>query len=178
MKGMIFMRFTEIAARLTGISTPVFGVSWNPPEAEVTAAKRIIAYLEDRRVLYQPDEMEHPSHCVASVLDLRRFFTDELGKVDPHEPLAQNLQAMRAACRKFVTAVDGESAPHYFIAHPVQYSWSLGSWIFLSALGDLRTTVGLHVAMIAIRNGLEVEDDLATVLPGELDDDGAVVLNW
>lgn len=172
------MRFTEIAARLTGISSPVFGVSWNPPEAEVTAAKRIIAYLEDRRVLYQPTEMEHPSHCVASVLDIRGFLTDELGKLDPHEPLAQNLQAMRAACRKFLTTVDDEPGPHGFLVDPVQYSWSLGCWTFLAALGDLRTTVGLHVAMIAVRNGLDIEGDLATILPGELDDDGTVMLDW
>lgn len=103
------MRFTEIATRLTGVSSPVFGVSWNPPEAEVTAAKRIIAYLEDRRVLYAPTSMEHPSHCVESVLDVRRFLTEELGKLDPHNPLAQNLQGMRAACRKFLNQIQALS---------------------------------------------------------------------
>lgn len=35
------MRFTEIAIRLTGISSPMFGNSWSPSEAEVTASKRI-----------------------------------------------------------------------------------------------------------------------------------------
>ena len=58
------MKFTEIASRLTGVTCPVFGVSWNPPEAEVTAAKRAVAFLEDRRVLYQPTEMEIPDHCI------------------------------------------------------------------------------------------------------------------
>lgn len=172
------MRLTEIVARLTGFSTPVFGVSWNPPEAEATAAKRIIAYLEDRRVLYDPTDMELPRYCVESVLEIRRFLTEELGKLDPHEPLAQNLQAMRAACRKFLAAVNSERGPHGFIEDPVQYRWSLGSWTFLSALGDLRTIIGLHVAMIAVRNGLDVEDDLATILPGELDDDGTLLLDW
>lgn len=30
------MRFTEAARRLTGISCPIFGVSWNPGTDEVT----------------------------------------------------------------------------------------------------------------------------------------------
>ena len=122
--------------------------------------------------------MEQPSHCVASVLDMRRFLTHELGKLAPNEPLAGNLQAMRAACRKFLNDADDERGPHGFLADPVRYRWSLGSWTFLAALGDLRTTIGLHVALIAVRNGLDVEDDLAAILPGELDDDGAVLLDW
>ncbi len=59
------MRFKEILSRLTGISVPVFGVSWNPPEADGAVVKRVVAFLEDRRVLYAPSEMEVPEHCVA-----------------------------------------------------------------------------------------------------------------
>lgn len=45
------MRFKEMLSRLTGISVPVFGVSWNPPEADCAVGKRAVAFLEDRRVL-------------------------------------------------------------------------------------------------------------------------------
>ncbi len=37
------------------------------------------AFLEDRRVLYAPDSLEVPSHCVESVLEIRRFLSAELG---------------------------------------------------------------------------------------------------
>jgi hypothetical protein len=66
------MKFSEIANRLTGISTPLVGVSWQPTDLEVSAARRVIAFLEDRRVLYAPEEMEVASHCVDSVLEIRR----------------------------------------------------------------------------------------------------------
>jgi uncharacterized protein DUF6650 len=76
------MKFSEIANRLTGISTPLGGVSWQPTDLEVSAARRVIAFLEDRRVLYAPDELEVPDHCVHSVLEIRHFLSGELGKLD------------------------------------------------------------------------------------------------
>ena len=48
------IHFKSIISRLTGISTPIFGISWNPPELEQTVAKELLAYLEDRRYLYSP----------------------------------------------------------------------------------------------------------------------------
>jgi len=44
------MKFSEIANRLTGISTPFGGASWQPAEMEIAAARRVITFLEDRRV--------------------------------------------------------------------------------------------------------------------------------
>lgn len=165
------MKFTEVAARLTGFNFPVFGISWNPSESEVTAAKRVIAFLEDRRVLYNPTTMEVPADCIMSVIEIRRFLTEELGKLDPHDDLARNLQAMRAACRKFLDDVQEEKSRHGFIDDPVRFRWSLGSWVFLSALGELRGVFGIHVALIAVRNGLDVEADLASILPAEFDEE-------
>src|SRR5260370_30779170 len=79
---MKIVKFSEIANRLTGISTPLVGVSWQPTDMEVSAARRVIAFLEDRRVLYAPDSLEVPSHCVESVLEIRRFLSGELGKLE------------------------------------------------------------------------------------------------
>ncbi|WP_139165767.1 DUF6650 family protein [Chromobacterium amazonense] len=58
------MKFREIISRITGFSIPIFGIQWNPPEAECAAAKRVLTFLEDRRVLYVPSEMEVPHYCV------------------------------------------------------------------------------------------------------------------
>ena len=59
------MIFREIRERLTGISCPIFGVSWNPSETERTKAIKIIRFLEDRRVLYNPYEQE----CLISIIE-------------------------------------------------------------------------------------------------------------
>jgi hypothetical protein len=113
------MKFSEIANRLTGISTPLLGVSWQPTDLEVSAARRVIAFLEDRRVLYAPEEMEMPEHCVRSVLEIRHFLSDEIGKHDSSSGFAASLRAMRAACRKFLdrVGVDGREVALYANHH-------------------------------------------------------------
>ena len=40
------MNFKAILNRLTGLSCPIFGISWNPIESEIIIATRIIRYLE------------------------------------------------------------------------------------------------------------------------------------
>ena len=166
------MRFTEITRRLTGLSCPVFGLSWSPAEAEVTAAKRIIAFLEDRRVLYNPTEAEIPAHCVASVQNIRAFLTSELEKQDQDATLTENLLAMRAACRKFMDAMQRlDERERIILVGPIGNAGSYSAWVFLQALGELRAMVGLHVALIAVRNGLDVENDLATILPADPSND-------
>ena len=159
------MKFSEIAGRLTGISTPLGGVSWQATEAEIAAARRVVTFLEDRRVLYAPDELEVPAHCVHSVMDIRRFLTAELGKLDNGSEFAANLRAMRAACRKFLDRVgaDGDERAIFYANH--QGHWA--SWTFYSAIGEMRGTFGVHLARIAARFQLDIEDKLAAILPAQ-----------
>jgi hypothetical protein len=113
------MKFSEIANRLTGISTPLGGVSWQSSDLEVSAARRVIAFLEDRRVLNAPEEMEVAAHCVDSVLEIRRFLSGELGKLNGKSEFAASLRAMRAACRKFLdqVGIDGREVVLYANHH-------------------------------------------------------------
>ncbi len=155
------MKFAEIANRVTGFSTPIFGVSWNPPESERAVAKRIITQLEDRRVLYSPSEMEIPEHCVASVIDIRRMLSHELGTLEDKLALAKAMRAMRAACRKFLDSVQTDERIVRFGAHAGHFA----SWKFNGAVGELRGVFGVHLAQIAAQYGLDIEDDLAAILP-------------
>lgn len=162
------MKFREVASRITGLSVPIFGVQWNPPEAECVAARRVLAFLEDRRVLYVPSEMEVPHHCVESVLRIREFITVELGKLGSDSELAQSLMAMRAACRKFLATVEADDRRIIEFAHSQGH---FASWVFNGAVGELRGVFGVHVTRIAAAHGLDVEDQLAAILPAGADAD-------
>jgi len=158
------MRFSEIANRLTGISTPIGGLSWQPAELELSAARRVVTFLEDRTVLYSPSELEVPSHCVDSVLQIRRFLTSEIGKLGTKSELAAGLRAMRAACRKFLDSVGGEDSN--VVRHAREHG-HYASWKFYSALGEMRGVFGIHLARIATSFQIDIENGLASILPAK-----------
>lgn len=151
------MKFKEILTLLTGFSVPIFGVQWKPVTAQVTVARNLLTELEDRRVLYRPYEMEGASACVHSVLDMRQTLTATLKQIDSSSPLRKQIQKIRRACREFCDVV---GAPKFDAAPiPVQRS------LLTRELARLRQSVGEAVGSIAIAYGLNVEDELASIIP-------------
>jgi hypothetical protein len=163
------MRFSEIASRVTGFSTPIFGVSWTPPEPDVRIARAVILFLEDKRVLYDPLEVEVEQYCIQSVLSIRQFLTDTLSRQEQGAELTDHLRAMRAACRGFLGSVGWSKDSESW--HTLSRSVNLRD--LYHALGELRATFGLHIAHIAVKYGLDIEPPLDATLPPDpnTDDD-------
>lgn len=155
------MKFNEVAARITGFSCPIFGISWVAPEHEVTVARRVLTYLEDRRVLYAPEEMELPIRCAQSVQEIRIYLTQELQKRQHTGLLEDSMRAMRTACRNFLSDVQRD--PDMLMSAHIHGHFQ--SWRFFSALGSLRATMGVYCARIAAAYGLDLEDGLARNVP-------------
>jgi len=149
--------FKKIAHSITGFSTPIFGVSWNPPEDKREIVRRLVAFLEDRRALYQPYGMEYGPWVTNSVLEMRRELTDTLKQCPEDPALVEPLKAMRAACRKYLNETD----PHRRRIHS-PYG---GHLLYASALGELRGVFGLHLARLCVAFGIAVEAELASIFP-------------
>jgi hypothetical protein len=49
--------------------------------------------------------------------------------------------------------------------------WPTGlqDWTLNQAIGELRGVFGVHLALVAARYGVDVEEDLATILPPEVE---------
>lgn len=123
-------------------------------------ARRIIRFLEDRRVLYNDFVWEVPDECIQSALEIRKFLTVELGNLKEGSELAAPMRSMRAACRKFLNDMHCEFGT---LTRP-----RFGNhYDFFTALGELRSSFGLNIASLAVQYGVDVEDELATVLPVE-----------
>lgn len=167
-------KYTEVASRLTGISTPIFGVSWEPPVSDVAVAHALLTFLEDRRVLYVPSEVEVRHHCIMSVLEIRRYLTDVLAAGGTADELGDHLRAMRTACRKFLTTV-GHDDPmdELWFPEPRDGVPGLQDWSLNQALGELRGVFGVHIAQLAAKYGVDVEDGLASILPLSAEDEQA-----
>jgi len=151
----------QLAGRLTGISTPIGGLSWEPPVDEREIAKRLLVFLEDRRALFMPYDMEVGGYVIDSILEIRDRLTSDLEQITRSSVLGESISAMRATCRKFLTEVQDDPR------HAHHWRWEGLIW---TALGELRAICGLHVARIACAYDLEVEPQLRAILPPEPED--------
>lgn len=158
------MKFKEIANRITGISFPIFGISWNPQTLEVDVARKVITYLEDRRVLYNPYELESPNYCIQSILQIREFLTEQLFGIKNDSELGATIRAMRAACRKFLDTTESQ---YYFDKSSRQIrDLGMGGQIrFYNDMGELRAIMGVLITKILIMHGIDCESDLLKILP-------------
>lgn len=108
------MNFKAILNRLTGLSCPIFGISWNPIESEIIIATRIIRYLENRRVLFNPSEMESPTYCVKSAIQIREYLTSEMQNMNANSKLFEFVKAEIAA-RKFTDRMEFKKIKIFYI---------------------------------------------------------------
>ena len=97
------MRAFNIMNKLTGISCLAFGISWNPDESDRAIAKRIIVFLEAKRVLYSPYELETVFPIVHSVIEIRDMLTHEIPKMKKDSKLEECARTMRNLCNKFLS---------------------------------------------------------------------------
>ena len=155
------MKFTELANRLTGISCPVFGISWNPVDTERAIARRIIIFLEPRRVLYSAYEYETTHPCITSVTEIRNYLTSQLENVDENSKLNSYIRAMRSSCNKFLSKCPDREDFRYHAC----MNGNIDNWIFTSAIGELSGVFGVMIGQMAKAYGLDVEDELAEIIP-------------
>ena len=157
--------FSDIARSITGISTPIFGVSWTPPENTRDIVRRLVAFLEDRRALYAEYRMEYGPWVNESVIQIRSELTRVLQASPEETNLTEPIRAMRAACRKFLNDM----------GHPGKLGQTIAPYrpqdVMYVALGELRAIFGLHLARLCAAYGVDVEPELAWVLPEPDEDD-------
>jgi len=159
-KKQVKLKGKAIASRLTGISTPIGGISWTPPVDEKDKAKRLLVFLEDRRALYHPYDMEVGDYVVESILEIRKRLTEDLEEISKSSILGESLTAMRSACRKFLDDNQKRVGRRHWLGPH-----------FINSLGELRALFGIHVARLACAYDLEVESELESILPPEPEDD-------
>lgn len=155
------MKFSEILSKLTGISCPLFGMSWNPPVLERTIAREVIMFLEPRRVLYSAYEYETVWPCIKSVTEIKNYLTSELQQAGEKSEISSYIRAMRNACNKFLNKCPDDMGFRRYACS----AGNINNWIFTSAIGELRGVFGVMLGQIVKAYGLDIEDDLAEIIP-------------
>lgn len=149
------------ARRITGISIPFGGLQWaDPGPSDAEIVRRFLLLLEDRRVLYNAMDLEVVSQVERSVHEIREECTRTLQALAPDVFAVLPVRAIREAARRFHNDQNEE-----FRFFDDAWRHRNGSPGFFTALGAFRAAVGQQVALLAAHYDLDVEGDLATVLP-------------
>ena len=161
------MQWQSMASRLTGLgfSAFTFGLqaNWKPLEPERDIVRRVLADLEDRRVLFMPAQRENPRACEESVQGIRSMLTKELGRPDCTKELASTFRFLRNVCTDFVTSAQEE---RLIVVERLSECKPLGKqWQFIDDLTSLRKDFGYHIATLSYRYKIDIEDKLAPILP-------------
>ena len=144
--------------RLTGIGTPFGSLSWERKVDDHEIARQVVSLLEDRRMLYVDTAWEMPHECVQSASYTRDALTHLIANNDISDGLAQQIKLLRSCFRTFMDTREQHSRGY-------GYGYGYGADPFSVALGVLRAKVGLIVGDLAARFDLDVEPDLAAIIP-------------
>ena len=158
-KGETFTAAT--ARRITGFSTPLGGIQLaDPGPSDAKIVRGFLLFLEDRRVLYNSSDLEVVSQVENSIHEIRKQCTEALQVLPAKAFAIQPIRAIREAGRRFHD--DQCEEFRFFDRHRGYHEGSPG---FFTALGALRATIGYQVVMLVAHYDIDVEGDLAAVLP-------------
>ena len=162
--------FVDLAKYITGFSTPIFGVSWNPVETEREKIRQLIVFFEDRRALYNPFNMETNDWVGESVLKIRVELTKMLQHLGEESDAVPSLRAMRGACRQYLDKSELMKKLYSYRGNISKIGIKNVEDVyrglnFESSLGELRTIFGIHIAKLCAMYGIDLEGKLISILP-------------
>src|SRR5262245_1124579 len=92
--------------RITGVSLPWgFGVSWEYRESDADIVRRVLTFLEDRRILYEPLNAQLFYYVGQSAAEIRDMLTRE-SSGSAGEPLTNFLKEISAAVTEFMRRLE------------------------------------------------------------------------
>lgn len=147
--------------RITGASGPFVGTQWERKDDDREIARRVLNLLADRRMLWKDFSMEIEEHCVKSAGHVRRELGKHLDNPEIGPEMIRRVQLLQRLFRDFMDEVG-----------PYGDDWdrhwrSMGTDPLSMALGRLRGLVGVQVGEIAAEYGLDVSEELASIVPDQ-----------
>jgi hypothetical protein len=101
--------------------------------------------------------MEYECYAAESVLQIREEFTRILQECPPSDELTGPLKVMQAGCRKFLD----------LMGPPMGRGRLFDDQNMWVAIGQLRGMFGVELAELSTAYGIEVEGELAGIIPLE-----------
>lgn len=177
------MKFHEILSKLTGISCPVFGISWEPSIPERSYAKELVANIENRRLFFGADCRDEEGfleeermilrapktvaygafmpYSVYSATETRHFISSMLSKLPEKSILNNSARSIRRSCTSFVANVE----PLFLKQDIILDGTSLARKTYYYEKDILLKNVGQEIGRIVIAYGIEeIDDELGSII--------------
>lgn len=146
----------ENLKKITGISTPIFGISWEPQESTRESVRQLLVFLEDRRILHvkstselfrwKASHIRHQEWALTSVLEVRSRLTKTLEETEFPVEARSYLEDMRKACR-------------FLLSQHVLFNKDQNI-----PIGVLRKVFGRSIGKLCIMYGLDIDNELSKLV--------------
>lgn len=144
--------------RLNGFGLPwgAGSVQWEYVQSNKDLARRVVVFLEDRRVLTgNPHrDLEDADFARLSADSIRNFMTAEIFNVKDGGELEAAFKSIRNACKAFV---DGAGT------HSIKYQND--ARYFHAMLTSMRQTVGQELGWLAEDYGIKLTPEVQAIVP-------------
>ena len=97
--------------RLTGISVPFGGLSWDQNTTAKDRFQYLLIYLESKRILVNPCEMELKKECVQSTLEIKHTLIEIVKDAIFDQEDLEIVRSMIGACNDFLNATREDDIP-------------------------------------------------------------------
>lgn len=109
---------------LNGISTPFGGVSWNKAISAKDKFSFLLIYLESKRILVNPIEMEKKEWCIESVLEIKNQLVSIAKDAAFKKEELLIIRNMIDACNQYLNTVSPLNLPNIiFKSRSLPESW-------------------------------------------------------
>lgn len=109
---------------LNGVSTPIGGISWNKTHSVKDKFSFLLLYLESKRILVNPIEMEKKEWCIESVLEIKKQLVSITEDTAFRKDDLSIIRNMIKACNQYLDAVSSLDLPNIIYKNHTQE----GSW--------------------------------------------------
>lgn len=97
---------------MTGISAPWLGVSWSNDIEPRDRFDHLLFYLESKRILTNPIDMEIKEDCICSVLEIKSTLIEITKDIVFSDEEKEYIRKLVSACNDYLDAVDTRTIPH------------------------------------------------------------------
>ena len=150
------MKIKKALKHIKSISTPFGGLSWDISTTEREVIRKLIIFLEDRAVLFNPYQLEDLRWVIKSISEIRQYLTETLQKLDETTPLIYYLKAMRASCRKFMNNTKD-----------CKFGGMIEKAETFASLGEVRAMFGFYLKDLVSKFNIDIEEGLMSIFPAE-----------